>query len=98
MKWQPLHDQIIAERVESDPRTKGGIFIPDQAKEKPQRALVIAVGPGRTLENGTVLPMSVKPGDEVLFSRYSGSEIEQDDNGSPLLFLREGDLLAVVRE
>jgi len=94
MKFRPLHDRILVKRLESEAKTKGGIIIPDTAKEKPQEALVVAVGPGRVNDEGKVTPLDVKKGDKVLFGKYSGSEITLD--GEEHLIIREDDVLAVL--
>ena len=94
MKVRPLHDRILVKRLDSETKTKGGIIIPDTAKEKPQEALVVAVGPGKVNEDGKVTPMDVKKGDKVLFGKYSGSEITLD--GDEHLIIREDDVLAVL--
>jgi len=94
MKFRPLHDRILVKRLESEAKTKGGIIIPDTAKEKPQEALVISVGPGKVNEDGKVTPLDVKKGDKVLFGKYSGSEITLD--GEDHLIIREEDVLAVL--
>ncbi len=94
MNLRPLHDRIIVKRLESETVTKGGIIIPDTAKEKPIQGEVIAVGPGKLLENGERSKMEVKKGDRVLFSRYGGTEVKID--GEEHLILREEDVLAIV--
>ncbi len=94
MKLRPLHDRILVKRIEPDGVGKGGIIIPDTAKEKPQEGVVIAVGNGKILENGTRLEMSVKEGDHILFGKYSGSEVKID--GEEYLILKEEDVLAVT--
>jgi len=94
MNLKPLHDRIIVKRLESETMTKGGIIIPDTAKEKPIQGEVIAVGPGKLLENGDRAKMEVKKGDRVLFSRYGGTEVKID--GEEHLILREEDVLAIV--
>ena len=94
MKFRPLHDRILVKRLESEAKTKGGIIIPDTAKEKPQEALVVAVGPGKVNDDGKVTPLEVKKGDKVLFGKYSGSEISLD--GEDHLIIREDDVLAVL--
>jgi chaperonin GroES len=94
MKLRPLHDRILVQRIEPADTVKGGIIIPDTAKEKPQEAKVIAVGNGKVLENGTRLEMSVKAGDTILFGKYSGTEVKLD--GEDYLILREDDVLAVT--
>ena len=93
MKIRPLQDRIIVKRIDEEEKTKGGIIIPDTAKEKPQEAKVIAVGKGKVKEDGTVLPLDVKKGDRVLFSKYSGTEITID--GEEHLIIREDDVLGV---
>lgn len=93
VKIRPLHDRLIVKRITEEEKTKGGIIIPDTAKEKPQEGKVIAVGPGRT-EDGKVIPLDVKPGDRILFGKYAGTEIKLD--GEEHLILREDDVLAVI--
>ena len=90
---KPLHDRIIVKRLEEEDKSKGGIIIPDTAKEKPQQGKVVAVGPGRR-NDGKVLPLDVKSGDTVLFAKYSGTEIRID--GDEVLILREDDILGVI--
>ena len=94
MAFRPLGDRVLIKRVEEEEKTKGGIIIPDTAKEKPLEGIVLAVGSGTILKSGKVHPMDVKAGDKVLFSKYSGSEIKID--GDEHLILREDDLLAVL--
>jgi chaperonin GroES len=94
MKIRPLHDRILVKRIESEAKTKGGIIIPDTAKEKPQEGLVVAAGPGRVNEEGKVTPLDVKKGDKVLFGKYSGSEVDLE--GEEHLIIREEDVLAVL--
>ena len=94
MKIRPLHDRILVKRLEEEKKTSGGLFIPDSAKEKPIQAKVIAVGAGKRDKDGKIVPLDVKAGDTVLFSKYSGSEIKID--GDEHLILREDDLLAVL--
>jgi len=94
MKIRPLHDRILVKRLEEETKTAGGLFIPDSAKEKPSQARVIAVGAGKLDKAGKLIPLDVKAGDKVLFSKYSGSEIKID--GDEHLILREDDLLAVL--
>ena len=94
MKIRPLHDRILVERVGEEQKTKGGIIIPDTAKEKPQEGRVIAVGKGRVLENGEVRALEVKKGDRVLFGKYSGTEVKLA--GDDRLIIREEDVLAVL--
>jgi chaperonin GroES len=95
MKLRPLNDRVIVKRLEEEEKTVGGIIIPDTAKEKPQQAKVIAVGKGRTLENGQVIPLTVKEGDRILFGKYAGTEIKID--GDEHLIMREDDILAIVQ-
>lgn len=94
MKLRPLHDRVLVKRMNEEEKTKGGIIIPDSAKEKPQQAKVVAVGNGKVLENGQVRPMDVKAGDTILFGKYSGSEVKID--GEEHLILREEDILGVM--
>ena len=93
-KVRPLHDRLLVKRIEEKETVKGGIIIPDTAKEKPQEGNVIAVGNGKILEDGKVRPLDVKKGDKILFSKYAGTEIKVD--GEELLMMREEDILAVV--
>ena len=94
MRIRPLHDRVIVKRTEEEEKTKGGIIIPDTAKEKPAEGKVIAVGEGRIKKDGTKIPLEVKVGDRVLFSKYSGTEVKID--GEEHLMMREDDILAVV--
>ena len=94
MKVRPLHDRLIVRRIEEKETVKGGIIIPDSAKEKPQEGEVIAVGNGKVLENGTKLTLDVKAGDKILFGKYSGTDIKID--GEEYLILREDEVLAVL--
>ncbi len=94
MNVRPLHDRLIVRRIEEKETVKGGIIIPDTAKEKPQEGEVIAAGSGKILDNGTKIPMDVKAGDKVLFGKYSGTDIKID--GQEYLILREDEVLAVV--
>jgi chaperonin GroES len=94
MKIRPLQDRVIVQRIEEEERTKGGIIIPDTAKEKPQEGKVIAVGKGKMNEAGKLLPLSVKEGDRILFGKYSGSEVKL--NGNEYLIMREDDILGIV--
>ncbi|ADD27852.1 MULTISPECIES: co-chaperone GroES [Meiothermus] len=91
---RPLGDRVVVKRIEEEAKTKGGIVLPDTAKEKPQRGKVIAVGSGRVLDNGTKVPLEVKEGDTVVFAKYGGTEIEID--GEEYIILSERDLLAVL--
>ena len=92
---KPLGDRVVVKRIEEEPMTKGGIVLPDTAKEKPQKGKVIAVGTGRVLENGQRVPLEVKEGDIVVFAKYGGTEIEID--GEEYVILSERDLLAVLQ-
>ena len=95
MKVRPLQDRVLIKRLEDETeKTKGGLYIPDSAKEKPQQGKVMAVGKGRVSEDGKVIPLDVKAGDKILFGKYSGSEIKVD--GEELLIMREEDILGVV--
>jgi len=96
MKVKPLYDRLVVKRLEEEEKTKGGIIIPDAAKEKPQEGRVIAVGEGKVLESGQKSPLSVKVGDKILFGKYSGTEIKID--GDEHLILREDDVLAIVTD
>jgi len=96
MKIQPLGDRVVIKPLEAEAKTKGGIVLPDTAKEKPQEGQVVAVGKGRVLENGTVQPPEVKVGDKVLYGKYSGNEITTKD-GEELLIMREEDILAIIK-
>lgn len=94
MKIRPLQDRIIVKRIAEEEKTKGGIIIPDTAKEKPQEGKVIAVGKGKVSEDGKVMPLDVKAGDKVLFGKYAGTEIKID--GEEHLIMREDDILGVI--
>jgi chaperonin GroES len=94
MKIRPLHDRILVKRVEEQEVRKGGIIIPDTAKEKPQEGKVIAVGNGKVTEDGKKIPLDVKAGDRILFGKYAGSEVKLDDE--EYLILREEDVLAIL--
>ena len=94
MKVRPLHDRVIVKRVEEEETTKGGIIIPDTAKEKPIEGEVIAVGNGKVLENGKKLPLEVKKGDRVLFGKYAGTDIQIE--GEERLIMREDDIIAII--
>jgi chaperonin GroES len=94
MKFRPLHDRLIVKRIEGEEKTKGGIIIPDTAKEKPQEAKVIAVGKGKVTDDGKLQPMEVQKGDRILVGKYSGSEIKVD--GEEHLIIREDDVLAIL--
>jgi chaperonin GroES len=94
MAFRPLYDRVLVKRIEAEERSSGGLFIPDSAKEKPQQAEVVAVGNGRRLKNGEIRGLEVKPGDRILFGKYSGDEIKLE--GVDHLILREDDILAIV--
>jgi chaperonin GroES len=94
MKVQPLHDRILVKRIDEEQKTKGGIIIPDTAKEKPQEGKVIAVGKGRVLDDGKVQELAVRKGDKILFSKYSGTEIKLE--GDEHIIIREDDVLAIL--
>jgi chaperonin GroES len=94
MKVRPLHDRVIVKRVEEDEKTKGGIIIPDTAKEKPIEGKVVAVGKGKILDNGNQQPLEVKEGDKILFGKYAGTEINIE--GDEHLIMREDDIIAIV--
>ena len=94
MKIRPLQDRVIVRRVKEEEKTKGGLFIPDTAKEKPVEAIVLAVGSGKFLENGTARKLDVKEGDRVLFGKYTGNEVKID--GEDALILREDDILGIL--
>jgi chaperonin GroES len=96
MKFRPLHDRVVVRRIDEDERTKGGIIIPDTAKEKPQQGEVVAVGPGAADEKGQVQPLDVKPGDRVLFGKWSGTEVKID--GEDVLIMKESDILGVLED
>ncbi|MGA2638460.1 co-chaperone GroES [Methylocella sp.] len=94
MAFRPLHDRVVVKRLEGEEKTKGGIIIPDTAKEKPQEGKVIAVGPGGRDDNGKLTPLHVKAGDRILFGKWSGTEVKID--GEDLLIMKESDILGVV--
>ena len=94
MKIRPLQDRVLVKRVDEEETTTGGIIIPDSAKEKPQDGLVVAVGPGKTLDNGTLAEPNVKAGDRILFSKYAGTEVKLD--GEEHLIMREDDILGIL--
>jgi chaperonin GroES len=93
-KFRPLHDRVVVRRVESEEKTKGGIIIPDTAKEKPQEGEIIAVGSGARDESGKLVPLDVKVGDRVLFGKWSGTEVKLD--GEDLLIMKESDIMGVI--
>jgi len=94
MHFRPLHDRVLVRRIEVDEKTAGGIIIPDTAKEKPQEGEVVAAGPGSRSEKGELIELAVKPGDRILFGKWSGTEVKID--GEDLLIMKESDILGVV--
>ena len=94
MNFRPLHDRVVVKRVDSEEKSKGGIIIPDTAKEKPQEGQVIAVGPGARDESGKIIPLDVKSGDRVLFGKWSGTEVRID--GEDLLIMKESDIMGII--
>ena len=94
MAFRPLHDRVVIKRLEGEEKSKGGIIIPDTAKEKPQEGKVVAVGPGGRDESGKLTPLDVKTGDRVLFGKWSGTEVKID--GEDLIIMKEGDIMGVV--
>lgn len=94
MQFRPLHDRVVVRRIESEEKTKGGIIIPDTAKEKPQEGEIIAVGPGARDEAGKLVPLDVKKGDKVLFGKWSGTEVKLD--GKDLLIMKESDIMGII--
>ena len=92
--FRPLHDRVVVRRVESEEKTKGGIIIPDTAKEKPQEGEIVAVGTGTHDDKGTITPLDVKVGDRVLFGKWSGTEVKL--NGEDLLIMKEADIMGVI--
>ena len=93
-KFRPLHDRVVVKRIDAEAKTKGGIIIPDSAKEKPQEGEVIAVGPGGRDEGGKLIPIDLKPGNRVLFGKWSGTEVKLD--GEELLIMKESDIMGVI--
>jgi chaperonin GroES len=96
MKFRPLHDRIVVKRIDAEEKTKGGIIIPDTAKEKPSQGEVLAVGPGGRDETGKLIPIDVQVGDRVLFGKWSGTEVKID--GEDLLIMKESDVMGVIDE
>ncbi|MFO1035502.1 MAG: co-chaperone GroES [Geminicoccaceae bacterium] len=96
MKFKPLHDRVLVKRVEEEQKTKGGIIIPDTAKEKPMQGEILAVGPGARDDKGALIPMGVKVGDRVLFGKWSGTEVKLD--GDELLIMKESDIMGILEE
>ena len=93
-KFRPLHDRVVVKRVESEEKTKGGIIIPDTAKEKPQEGEIVAVGSGARDEAGKLVPLDVKAGDRILFGKWSGTEVKL--NGEDLLIMKESDIMSII--
>ena len=96
MKFRPLHDRVVVKRVAEEEKTKGGILIPDTAKEKPMEGEVVAVGPGARNDQGQLVPMDLKTGDRILFGKWSGTEVKID--GEELLIMKESDIMGVVEQ
>jgi chaperonin GroES len=94
MGFRPLHDRVVVKRIDQDDKTKGGIIIPDTAKEKPQEGEVMAVGPGARNEQGTLVALDVKKGDRILFGKWSGTEVKID--GEDVLIMKESDILGII--
>ena len=94
MKFRPLHDRVVIRRVEEEAKTKGGIIIPDTAKEKPMEGEIMAVGPGARGDDGKIHPLDVKAGDRVLFGKWSGTEVKLD--GDELIIMKEGDIMGII--
>jgi chaperonin GroES len=94
MKFRPLHDRVVVRRIEQQEKTAGGIIIPDTAKEKPMEGEIIAVGPGGRDESGKLIPIDLKPGDRILFGKWSGTEVKID--GEELLIMKESDVMGVI--
>ena len=96
MKFRPLHDRVVVRRIDAEEKTKGGIIIPDTAKEKPQEGEIIAAGPGARDESGKIVPLDVKAGDRILFGKWSGTEVRID--GEDLLIMKESDIMGIVEK
>ena len=96
MKFRPLHDRVVVKRIEAEEKSAGGIIIPDTAKEKPQQGEVVSVGPGGRDESGKLIPIDLKPGDRVLFGKWSGTEVKLD--GVEFLIMKESDIMGVIDE
>ncbi len=94
MQFRPLHDRVVVKRVAEEEKTKGGIIIPDTAKEKPMEGEIVAVGPGARDEKGTLIPLDVKVGDRILFGKWSGTEVKLD--GDDLLIMKESDIMGIL--
>ncbi|MGB0661956.1 MAG: co-chaperone GroES [Mangrovicoccus sp.] len=96
MAFKPLHDRVLVRRVESEEKTKGGLIIPDSAKEKPAEGLIVACGEGARKDSGELIPMSVSAGDKVLFGKWSGTEVQID--GEDLIIMKESDILGIISD
>ena len=96
MKFRPLHDRVVVRRIDAEEKTKGGIIIPDTAKEKPQEGEIVAAGPGARDESGQIQPLELKAGDRVLFCKWSGTEVRID--GQDLLIMKESDIMGVIEQ
>ena len=96
MKFRPLHDRVVVERIDADAKSAGGILIPDSAQEKPSQGEIVAVGPGGRDENGKLIPIDLKKGDRVLFGKWSGTEVKID--GEDLLIMKESDIMGVLQQ
>jgi len=94
VNFRPLHDRVVVRRLDSEEKTKGGIIIPDTAKEKPSEGVVVAVGPGARDESGKIVPLDVKAGDRILFGKWSGTEVKLD--GKDLLIMKETDIMGII--
>jgi chaperonin GroES len=94
MKFRPLHDRVVVRRIDAEEKTAGGIIIPDTAKEKPMEGEVLSVGPGARDENGQIVALDVKPGDRILFGKWSGTEVKLD--GEDLLIMKESDIMGII--
>ena len=94
MKFRPLHDRVVVRRVEQEAKSAGGIIIPDTAKEKPMEGEIVAVGPGGRYESGKLIPIDLKPGDRILFGKWSGTEVKID--GEELLIMKESDIMGII--
>ena len=94
LKFRPLHDRVVVKRIDAEEKSKGGIIIPDTAKEKPSQGEIVAVGPGGRDENGKLIPIDLKTGDTVLFGKWSGTEVKID--GQDLLIMKESDIMGVI--
>ena len=95
LKFRPLHDRVVVRRVEADTKTAGGIIIPDTAQEKPMEGLVVETGPGARNESGQLVPLDVKPGDKILFGKWSGTEVKVD--GNEFIIMKESDVMGVIQ-